>query len=129
MRRRLTAFECPLAERHKFAHDLHVLLRHRLRPILGEALGGGTGLVDLGDGNAGDQTSHPDVDPSLSLPNVTGDTSRPGLLEDHSKHNSVAEVVDLLKLELQFGIHAEPAVKEGTNRLLAFIDVPHPPPF
>ncbi len=92
------------------------------------AFGGSTGLVDVGDGNAHDQTSHPDVDPSLSLPNVTGDANRPSLLEDHSKHNSVAEVVGLLKLVLQFLIHAEPALNEGTNRRLAFEDVPQRPP-
>src|SRR5207244_1396845 len=66
--------------------------------------------------------------PSLSLLNVTGDASRPSLLEDHSKHNSVAEVVDLLKLELQFLIQAEPALNEGTNCRLAFEDVPQRPP-
>jgi hypothetical protein len=74
------------------------------------------------------QTLHPDVDPSLSLPNVTGGAGRPSLLEDHSKHNSVAEVVDLLELELQFLIHAEPALNEGANRRLAFQDVPQRPP-
>src|SRR6202035_1759220 len=100
----------------------------RLLSRLGEAFGGGTGLVDVGSGKARDQTLHPDVDPSLSLPNVARDASRPSLLEDHSKHNSVAEVVDLLKLELQLLIHAEPALNEGTNRRLAFEDVPQRPP-
>ena len=65
---------------------------------------------------ARDQTFHPDVDPPLSLPNVTGDVSRPSFLDDHSKHNSVAEFVDLLKLELQLLIHAEPALNEATDR-------------
>jgi hypothetical protein len=121
MSRAFIARDCPL-------DDLHVLLRQRLPPFLGEPFGGGAGLVEVGNGKARDQTSHPDVDPSLSLPNVTGGASRPSLLEDHSKHNSVAEVVDLLKLELQFLIHAEPALNEGTNRGLAFEDVPQRPP-
>src|SRR5438270_8838043 len=98
--------------------------RCRLPPFLVNAFGDSTGLVAVGSGKARDQTSHPDVDPSLSLLNVTGDASRPGLLEDYSKHNSVAEVVELLKLELQFLIHAEPALNEATNCRLAFEDVP-----
>src|SRR5438067_13077324 len=102
--------------------------RRRLPPFRSEAFGGSAGLVDVGSGKARDQTCHPDVDPSLSLLNVTGDASRPSLLEDHSKHNSVAEVVDLLKLELQFLIQAEPALNEGTNCRLAFEDVAQRPP-
>ena len=77
---------------------------------------------------ARDQTFHPDVDPPLSLPNVTGDVSRPSFLDDHSKHNSVAEFVDLLKLELQLLIHAEPALNEATDRRSTLVVISQCPP-
>ena len=59
---------------------------------------------------------------------MTGDVSRPSFLDDHSKHNSVAEFVDLLKLERQFLIHAEPALNEATDRRSTLEVVSQRPP-
>src|SRR5450631_2807455 len=91
------------------------LLRHRLPPFLGEAFGGSTGLVDLGGRKARDQASHPDEDPSLALSKVTGAASRTTVLNDHGKHNPIAEVADFLKPALQLLVRAKPVLKEAAN--------------
>src|SRR5439155_383958 len=66
-----------------------------------------------------DQASHPEEDPSLALSKVTGAANRTPVLDDHSKHNPVAEVADLLKLEVQFLVRVKPVLKEATNRRTA----------
>jgi hypothetical protein len=87
----------------------------RLGPYLGEAFGGCTGLVDLGDRKACDQASCPDEDPSLALSKVTGAANRTTVLNDHGKHNPIAEVADFLKPVLQVLVRAKPVVKEAAN--------------
>ena len=88
----------------------------RLRPRLGEAFGGGTGLVDLGGRKASDRASHPAVDPSLALSNTAVGANRTPVLNHHSKHNPTAEVADLFKLDVQFLPGPEPVLKEATDR-------------
>ena len=107
-----------LAERlaHPLAQLLHVLLRHRLPPLLGESFGGGTGLVDLRGRKASDRASHTEVDPSLALSNMAVAASRTPVLNHHCKHNPTAEVTDLLELEVQFLVGPEPVLKEATDR-------------
>src|SRR4051812_24523501 len=83
-------------------HNLHVLLRHRLLPFLGEPFGGGTGLVDLGGRKASDRASRPEVDPSLALSKTADAANRTPVLNHQSKHNPTAEVADLRELEVQF---------------------------
>src|ERR1700730_11814755 len=68
--------------------------------FLGKAVGGSASLVDVGGLKVGDQASHPDEHPSLTLSKVTGAANRTTVLNDHGKHNSIAEVADLLKLDL-----------------------------
>src|SRR5205823_457 len=96
------------------AHEVQVR-GHRLSPFLGEAFGGGTGLVDLGDRKTCDQAVYPDEDPSLALSKVTGAASRTTVLNDHGKHNPIAEVADFLKPELQLLVRAKPVLKEAAN--------------
>src|SRR6185312_2756672 len=67
----------------KGAHDLHVLLRHRLPPFLGEAFGGSTRLVDVGFGvvgETGDQVLDPYRHPPLALLHVAANAHGPALL-------------------------------------------------
>ena len=91
-------------------------------PFLGEAFGGCAGLVDLGDRKTRDQASHPEEDPSLALSKVTGAANRTPILDDHGKHNPIAEVADFLKPELQLLVRAEPVLKEAANRRSALED-------
>src|SRR5271167_126654 len=110
------ALDVPRVDRRDRAlNQSHVLLRHRLPPFLGNAFGGSTGLVDLGGRKACDQASHPDDDPSLALSKVTGAASRATVLNDHGKHNPIAEVADFLKPELQLLVRAKPVLKEAAN--------------
>src|SRR4051794_23448665 len=74
------------------SQPLHVPLRHRLSAFLGESFGGSTTLVDVGDRELRDRASNPDVDPPLTLSNVTRAANRTTVLSDHGKHNSIAEV-------------------------------------
>jgi hypothetical protein len=72
--------------------DLHVLLRHRLPPLLGEPFGGCAGLVDVGGRKASDRAPHTEVDPSLALSDTAVAANRTPVLTHHSKHNPTAEV-------------------------------------
>ncbi len=117
--------------------DLHVLLRNKgspsLRgsmgsPFLGGAFGGSTALVDVGDRKACDQASYPDDDPSLALSNVTSAACRTTVLNDHGKHNPIAEVADFLKPELQLLVGAKPVLKEAANGRPSLEVVPQRPP-
>src|SRR5688572_27371667 len=78
-----------------------------------------------------DQASLPDEEPPLALRNatVTGATGRNTLLDDHGEHNPTAEVADVLKLELQFLVRAEPVLEEAANRHAPLEGIPcaHPP--
>ena len=65
-------------------HDLHVLLRH-LPPLLGEAFGCSTPLVDLGGRKASNRASHTEVDPSLALSKTAVTTNQTPVLNHHSK--------------------------------------------
>src|SRR5207302_11005509 len=89
-----------------------------LPPRLGRLLGGSTGVAYVIGRVACDQASLPKEDPPLALPKVTvtGATNRNARLDDHSKHNPVAEVADILNLELQFLVSAEPVLEEAANR-------------
>src|ERR1700730_10798229 len=97
-------------------------------PFLGKAFGGSTGLVDVVGRKARDQASHPDEDPSLALSKVTGAASRTSVLSDHGKHNSIAEVADFLKPDLQLLVRAKPVLKEAANGRPPLEDGPHRPP-
>ncbi len=71
---------------------------------------------------------HPDEDPSLALSKVTGAASRTTVLNDHGKHNPIAEIADFLKPELQLLVRAKPILKEAANGRPALEDVPERPP-
>jgi hypothetical protein len=93
-----------------------------------EALGGSMSLVDLGDREACDQASYPDEDPSLALSNVTGAARRTTVLNDHGKHNPIAEVADFLRPELQVLVGGKPLLKEAANGRPSLEAVPQRPP-
>src|SRR3954453_20731562 len=97
-------------------------------PLLREAFGGSTGLVDLVDRKAHDQASYPDEDPSLALSKVTGAARRTTVLNDHGKHNPIAEVADFLKPDLQLLVRAKPVLKEAANGRPPVEAVPQRPP-
>ncbi len=97
-------------------------------PLLRQAFGGSTGLVDLGDRKACDQASYPDEYPSLALSKVTGAASRTTVLNDHGKHNPIAEVADFLEPELQLLVHAKPVLEEAANGRPPLEVVPQRPP-
>ena len=103
-------------------------MREWLALFPGEALGGSTALVDLEDRNARDQASHPDEDPSLALSNVTGAAGRTSVLNDHGKHDPIAEVADFLKPVLQPLVRAKPALNEAANGRPPLEVVPQRPP-
>ena len=91
-------------------------------PILREAFGCSAALVDLGGHKACDQASYPDDNPSLALSKVTGAASQTTVLNDHGKHNPVAEVADFLKPDLQLLVRLaqrQVAASLGTNRWIA----------
>jgi hypothetical protein len=77
-----------------------------------------------------DQASLPQEHPPLALAKVTvtGATHRNALLDDHSEHNPVAEVADILELELQFLVRAEPVLERAADRRSPFEGSPHRPP-
>jgi len=85
-------------------------------------------LVNLGDRKACDQASYPDEDPSLTLSKVTGAASRTTALNDHGKHNPIAEVADFLNPELQLLVHGKPVLKEAANGRPSLEAVPQRPP-
>ena len=91
-------------------------MRERLGPFSNEALGGSTGVVDLGGREACGQASYPDEDPSLALSKATGATNQTTVLNDHGEHNPIPEVTYLLELVVQFLVGPEPLVKEATDR-------------
>jgi hypothetical protein len=97
---------------------------YRLPPFLREALGGSTGLVNLGERHACDQVSYPDDDASLALLDATGAASQTTVLNDNGKHHPIAEVAGLLKRELQLLVRAKPFLNEATDCRVAFEDVP-----
>jgi len=84
-------------------------------PLLREAFGCSTSLVDLGDRKARDQASHPNEDPTLALSKVTGAANQTTVLNDHGKHKSIAEVAGFLKSDLQLLVRAKPLLKEAAN--------------
>ena len=112
------------------AHDeLHVLPRHRLHSFVDETLGGSAGRVDVMGRKARYQASLQEEDPPLALPKVTvtGTTGRNALLDDHSEHNPVAEVADILELELQLLVRAEPVLKETAESRSPLEGAPYSP--
>jgi len=58
---------------------------------------------------------------------VTGAASRTSVLNDHGKHNPVAEVADFLKPELQLLVRAKPVLKEAANGRPTLDGGPHAP--
>ena len=97
-------------------------------PVLREAFGCSTSLVDLVGRKACNQASYPDEDPSLALSKVTGAANRTTVLNDHGKHNPIAEVADFLKPDLQLVVCAEPVLKEAANGRPCLEVVPQRPP-
>src|ERR1700730_15961789 len=101
----------------RIPHDLQVLLRHRLPPLLGETFGGSTGLVDVEvDRDTRDHAVHPFVDICFSGSNVPSAASRTGVLANDSKHHCVAEVQNLLQFVPKLLEGAPPLFDEATNR-------------
>jgi len=89
----------PVERLHISLGDLDVLPGHRLRPILGEAFGGSTGLVDVG------VTRYPDDLPLHPLEQPADDALghvhrclRATVFPDGDRQHAVAEVENLLDL-------------------------------
>jgi hypothetical protein len=95
--------------------DLHVLTRHRLPPRLDEPLGRCTGLVDVGVVSAShDHPLRPYQHGRVAHVDKAGAPSGATALADDSKDHSVAEVKNLLRLDLKLRIRADPVLKEAT---------------
>jgi hypothetical protein len=75
------------------AHKLQILLRHRLPPLLGEAFGGGAGLVDVrSERHPDDQAIRPLGEASGALSNLAAAANWTASHEEHGKYESMAEV-------------------------------------
>src|SRR5206468_2467007 len=97
--------------------DFHVRLRHRLTPLLGKPFGGSTGLIDVAvAGRSHNHVLRPHEDPCLSQPNVAGASSRAGVVAEDGKDDSVAEIENLLWLDRELLVSADPLLKKATNR-------------
>jgi hypothetical protein len=59
---------------------------------------------------------------------MTGATGRNTLLDDHGKHNPIAEVPDFLKLVPQLLVRAKPFLNEAANGRSPLEEVPQRPP-
>jgi hypothetical protein len=97
--------------------------RRQLLPFIGEPFGGCAGLVDLGGRKASDRASCKEVDPSLALSNMSVATNQTPVLDHDRKHNSTAEVTDLLKLVVQFVVGVEPFFNKATDRCSSLDEV------
>jgi hypothetical protein len=62
------------------------------------------------------------------LSNVTGAATRTSVLNDHGKHNPIAEVADFLRPELQVLVGGKPLLKEAANGRPSLEAVPQRPP-
>jgi hypothetical protein len=70
----------------------------------------------------------PDEDPSLALSQVTGAASQTTVLNDHGKHNPIAELADFLKPELQLLVRGKPLLKHAANGRPSLERSPNAPP-
>ena len=95
-------------------------------PFLGEAFGGGTGLVDVGVvRDPRDHALDPYCDRCVAPLNVTRAANRTGVLADHDKDDSVAEVENLLGPISILLVSPDPVFKEAANRRQT-LEVPSP---
>src|SRR6202521_2897590 len=96
---RQTPKSVPFALVEKFNEpptEIHILLRHRLPPRLGEPVGGRAGLVDVGvDRHARDSALYPRVDKRLLPLNTATTANRTCVLANHGKNDSAPQVESL----------------------------------
>jgi hypothetical protein len=63
-------------------------------PVLGEAVGGGTGLVDVGvDRGPFGETVHPGADDRVAECTKSAAASRPSTLEEHTESYAIADLL------------------------------------
>src|SRR5207245_9638519 len=101
------------------SHDLHVLVRHRLPPLLGEAFGGSTGLVDVRLGVDGDldyQAVLPQERPTVPLLDIALAADQTVVRVEDVEGEAIAEVENLLRVELHLVVRREPVLQEGAER-------------
>ena len=94
------------------AHKVQVL-RHRLPPFLCEAFGGSTGLVDVGVHRLPhDHAVRQHGDTREAHLDVSATPNEAALLDDHDKHDPVAQVENLLWLDPELLISAVKSSKK-----------------
>src|SRR5271154_5720116 len=97
-------------------HQPHALPRHRLPSLLGEAFSASTGLVDVDVVRLPrDHAIHPNARRCVAELNAAGAANRAAALDDHRKCHSIAEVQDLLQLDLELLVSVQPILKEATD--------------
>jgi len=115
--RRCARLSCPDPSDRR-EQNRHVLLRHRLSPLLSEAFGGSTGLVDVEERRyARDRALVPYAYISflpLDVTTAAARASRAGSLADQGKDDAIAEIENLLKLELKTSPSSVP--RRGVRR-------------
>jgi hypothetical protein len=83
--------------------------------ILVEALGGSTGLVDVGvNRHPSDHVPHPFQDVRFASLNPTRAVDRAAFLIDNREHDAVPDVEDVLNLEVKF-VEGAPPVFDGSR--------------
>src|SRR2546422_7634236 len=87
-----------------------------LRPLLGEAFGGNTGLIDVAiAGRSHDNVLRPYEDACLAQPNPARASGRTGAVTEDGKNDSAAEIENLFGLDLKLLVRAEPVFKEAAD--------------
>jgi len=108
----------PRTERfERFLGKVHILLRHGLPPLLREAFGGSTSLVDAEiDRNPCDLALTRENDPPSLLLDVTAAVCQATVFADSREHHAVAEVEHLLHIQMQIGPYPEPILDPASDR-------------
>src|SRR5271166_3899153 len=101
-------------------HGVHVLPRHRLPPLLREALSGGAGLVEVEVvRDSPNLAVLPLVDGCVAQLKLTAAADKTALLNEHAPGDSIAEVVGLQNLKFPLLVRGEPVLQEAANCRLA----------
>src|SRR5207237_9026111 len=92
-------------------------LRPQLPPLLGKPFGSSPGLVDpVINRDPHGHTLHPLRDEYQPRPNATSAANWTRVLTSDGKGHAVAEVENLLKLELKLIVRTHPVLVEATDR-------------
>src|SRR5271157_3422244 len=88
-----------------------------LRPFLDKPFGGSTRLIDVVvAGATHDHAAHPCVDLRDPVSNVTLAACRAALLDEDAERDAAAEVENLLYVDLELLVRADPVLQEATDR-------------